>query len=133
LTKWNGEEMRMTGRGAGLLRSAMEDARYVLIGEDHGTSQIPAFTSAVCALLGPQGFHTMAVEAGPMAAAIVQQGIGRDDRREQIAESEKKYPDSIAFSNLQEELNMVTSCAQSAKGETFHCWGRKVIHHGASL
>ncbi len=114
---------RMTGGGADLLRSALNDAQYVLIGEDHATSQIPAFTSAVCAVLGPLGFHTMAVEAGPMAAAIVQQGIGRDDRREQIAASEKKYPDSIAFLNLQEELDMVTSCAQSAKGETFHLWG----------
>jgi hypothetical protein len=65
----------------------------------------------------------MAVEAGPMAAAIVQQRIGRDDRREQIAATEKKYPDSIAFFNLQEELNMVTSYAQSTKGETFHLWG----------
>ena len=114
---------QMTGSGADLLRSALNDAQYVLIGEDHATSQIPAFTSAVCAILGPQGFHTMAVEAGPMAAAIVQQGMGRDDRREQIAASERKYPDSIAFFNLQEELDMVTSCAQSAKGETFHLWG----------
>ena len=115
--------LRMTGGGADLLRSALGGAQYVLIGEDHATSQIPAFTSAVCAILGPQGFHTMAVEAGPMAATLVQQGIGRDDRREQIAASEKKYPDSIAFFNLQEELDMVTSCAQSAKGETFHLWG----------
>jgi hypothetical protein len=65
----------------------------------------------------------MAAEAGPIAAAIVQRGIGRDDRREQIAASEKKYPDSIAFFNLQDELDMVTSCAWSAKGETFHLWG----------
>jgi hypothetical protein len=115
--------LRITGGGADLLRSALGGAQYVLIGEDHATSQIPVFTSAVCAILGPQGFHTMAVEAGPMAATLVQQGIGRDDRREQIAASEKKYPDSIAFFNLQEELDMVTSCAQSAKGETFHLWG----------
>jgi hypothetical protein len=114
---------RMTGEGADLLRSALDGAQYVLIGEDHATSQIPAFTSAVCAILGPQGFHTMAVEAGPMAAAIVQRGIGRNDRREQIAASEKKYPDSIAFFNLQEELDMVTNCARAAKGETFHLWG----------
>jgi erythromycin esterase-like protein len=117
------EGERMTGGGADLLRSALGGVQYVLIGEDHATSQIPAFTSALCSILGPQGFHTMAVEAGPMAAAIVQRGIGRDDRREQIAASEKKYPDSIAFFNLQEELDMVTSCAQSAKDETFHLWG----------
>ncbi len=114
---------RMTREGGDLLRSVLADAQYVLIGEDHGTSQIPMFTSAVCATLGPQGFHTMAVEAGPMAADIVQQGIGRDDRRQRIAASEKKYPDSIAFFNFEEELDMVTSCAQSAKGETFHLWG----------
>jgi hypothetical protein len=114
---------RMTGGGADLLRSVLADAQYVLIGEDHGTIQIPAFMSSVCAILGPQGFHTMAVEVGPMAVSVVQQGIGRDDRRERIAASEKKYSDSIAFFNLQEELDMVTSCAQSAKGETFHLWG----------
>jgi hypothetical protein len=114
---------RMTGNGADVVRSALDNAQYVLIGEDHGTSQIPAFTSAVCAILGPRGFHTMAVEAGPMAAALVQRGIGREDRREQIAASEKKYPDSIAFFNLQEELDMVTNCAQSARGQTFHLWG----------
>ena len=119
--KINGE--RMTGEGADLLTQSLDGAQYVLIGEDHATAQIPAFTSAVCAILGPQGFHTMAIEAGPMAAAIVHGVIGRDDRREQIAASEKKYPDSIAFYNLQEELDMVASCAQSAKGETFDLWG----------
>ena len=117
------EGVRMTGTGGDLLRSALTDAQYVLIGEDHATAQIPAFTSAVCAILGPQGFHTMAVEAGPMAASIVQQGIGRDDRRELISVSERKYPDSIAFFNLQEELDMVTSCAKSASGKTFRLWG----------
>src|SRR5260370_37110183 len=76
---------RMTGGGADLLRSALDGAQYVLIGEDHATSQIPAFTSAVCAILGPQGFHTMAVEAGPMAAGIVPPRIGGDDRRDESA------------------------------------------------
>ena len=61
---------RMTGGGADLLRSVLADVQYVLIGEDHGTSQIPAFTSSVCAILGPRGFHTMAAEVGPMAAAM---------------------------------------------------------------
>lgn len=76
---------RMTGGGADLLQSALDGAQYVLIGEDHGTSEIPAFTRAVCAILGPQGFHTMAVEAGPMAAAIVRDGLGvtTDESRSQ--------------------------------------------------
>jgi hypothetical protein len=114
---------RLTGAGADVLRSALDGTQYVLIGEDHATSQIPAFTSAVCDSLGPQGFHTMAVEAGPMAASVVQQGIGREDRRQLIAASEKEFPDSIAFFNLQEEVDMLTNCARSAKGETFHLWG----------
>jgi hypothetical protein len=60
----NFQDGRLSGTGLPVLQNALA-TQFVLIGEHHGISQIPQFAGAVCDLIGPQGFHTMAIEAGP--------------------------------------------------------------------
>lgn len=117
------QEGQLSGSGLPVLQNALANAQFVLIGEDHGISQIPEFAGAVCNLTGPQGFHTMAIETGPLAASELQQWINRDSGRTDLANFEKKFPESIAFYNFQEEYDLLSHCARTAQGGTFQLWG----------
>ena len=114
---------KLSGPALPVLQSALSGAQFVLIGEDHGISQIPQFAGAVCEMVGPQGFHTLAVEAGPLAARELRPWIERDDGPAQLVEFEKKYPETIAFYNFQEEYDSLRHCARSAQGGKFQLWG----------
>jgi hypothetical protein len=122
----------LTGTGLPVLQSALADAQFVLIGEDHGISQIPQFAGAVCDILGPQGFHTMAVETGPLAATELQEWITHDSGRASLIDFEKKFSDSIAFYNFQEEYALLSRCARSAQDGKFQLWGLDQEFMGAS-
>jgi len=45
------ETGKFTGNAAPVLEKAIAEARYVLIGEDHLTREIPEFTSVVCRVI----------------------------------------------------------------------------------
>src|SRR5207249_4377294 len=57
---------QLLGAGAQVLQSAIAQSRFVLLGEEHGVAQTPEFSAAVCNAAGPERFHTMAVEEGPL-------------------------------------------------------------------
>src|SRR5712692_9940129 len=69
----------LSGAGAPVLRSAIAQSRFVLLGEYHDVAQTPEFWGAVCNAAGPEGFHTMAVEEGPLAAAELEGWARRPD------------------------------------------------------
>ncbi len=113
---------RLAGPGAPILESALADAQFVLLGEDHGISQIPQFDAAVCSLLGPEGFHDLALEVGPSAAEELRKWIAAKDGRSQLLAFEKQFPETIAFYNWSEEYDFLSRCADSFGGR-FHFWG----------
>jgi hypothetical protein len=117
------QEGQLSGMGLPVLKNALANAHFVLIGEDHGISQIPEFAGAVCDLIGPQGFHFMTIETGPLAASELQQWITRDSGHTDLANFEKKFPESIAFYNFQEEFDLLSRCARSAQGGKFRLLG----------
>src|SRR5271157_5238935 len=119
----NFQERRLSGTGLPVLQTALAGAQFVLIGEDHGISQIPQFAGAVCDLIGLQGFHTMAIETGPLAADELQQWITHDSGRSELVGFEKNFPETIAFYNFQEEYDLLSQCARSAQGGKFQLWG----------
>ncbi|MBS1852264.1 MAG: hypothetical protein JST79_15260 [Acidobacteria bacterium] len=121
-----------SGSAAPVLREAMARAQYILLGEDHGLAEIPAFATAVCTLAGPQGFHTLAVETGPLAAEALTGWVGRKDGTERLVAFEKQYPATIAFYNFQQEFDWLSHCAQKARGGQFHLWGLDQELMGAS-
>ena len=117
------QEGRWSGNGVPVLQNALGGAQFVLIGEDHGISQIPQFAGAVCDLIGPQRFRTMAIETGPLAANELQQWITADSGRTSLVDFETKFPETIAFYNFQEEYDLLTHCARAAQGGQFRLWG----------
>src|SRR5262249_2795726 len=117
------ENGRLTGAAAPVLKSAISEAHYVLIGEDHITREIPQFTAAICNLLGAGEFSTMVVEASPEAASFVSSSLGKSGRLERMAALIHQYPDSVAFLNIRQENDLVQHCAQAAHNAKFKVWG----------
>ena len=123
---------RFSGGGATMLESALADANFVLLGEDHGIAQIPQFDAAVCGIVGPKGFHDLAVEVGPSAAEQLSKWLSAKDGRSQLAAFEKEFPETVAFYNWSEEFDFLARCAQSSSGGAFELWGLDQELMGAS-
>jgi len=119
----NVKDGRLSQSGAEVLAHALSGAQIVSIGEAHGTTQIPDFTAAVCGVLGPSGFHTIAIEAGSLVTRELQRWTHENDGRQRLIEFEKEFPDSIAFYNFQGENELLSHCAHSAQGGQFRLWG----------
>lgn len=106
--------------GGKVLASALADARFVLIGEDHYSREIPAFTVALCNSIKPDAY---AVEAGPLAAEFVTGLLGRPDRLTQLGAHMKVYPNSVAFLDGREENDAAAQCAKASSNKAFAVWG----------
>jgi hypothetical protein len=112
-----------SGPGWKLIAERASAARFVAIGEDHLTREVPRFTEAICRLLGPQGLAAMAVEAGPFAAAELQGALRMPDRLARMRTLLAHYPDSVAFLNIRQENDLLAACAASAPPNGFQLWG----------
>jgi hypothetical protein len=117
------QDGKLAGPALPVLQDALSGTQFVLIGEDHGISEITHFAGAVCDMVGPAGFHTTAIEVGPLAADALQRWITQADGPQHLIEFEKKYPETIAFYNFREEYDLLSHCARSASGGTLHLWG----------
>ncbi len=110
------------GPGAAILSDAIAHARYVLIGEDHLSREIPQFTVGVCRLMAPGGLDALAVEIGPEAARVVNDNLRRNDRIARLSSFMRAHPDAFAFQNGRDESDMAAECARLA-GPKFQIWG----------
>lgn len=119
------------GTGASVLSYAIRQARYVLIGEDHLSREIPLFTTGVCRLMAPDGLDAFAVEIGPEAARFVNSTLRRADRLDRVASFMRSHPDAFAFQNGRDESDMAATCARMA-GPDFSIWGLDQEFYGAS-
>lgn len=110
------------GSALSVLRPAVQDAQFVLVGEDHGIAQIPAIVGTLCDQLMPAGFHTMALEVGPLAAHNLEAWVRDPGGRGQLTAFEKQYPANIAFYNWSEEFDLLSRCSAKTIGP-FDLWG----------
>lgn len=116
-------EGKLAGPGADVLRAALADTQFVLLGEDHGIQQIPQFAAGLCAELGPHGFHTMALETGPIVTPEIERMARDANGEKEMTEFDKRYPESVAFYNWREEFEMLQQCEKSAGPEGMQLWG----------
>jgi hypothetical protein len=121
---------QLSGAGAQLLRSAIEQSRFVLLGEYHGVAQTAEFWAAICNVAAPEGFHTMAVEEGPLVAGELEHLARTPGGLAGLKAFQQKFPDSINVSNAREEFEMLQQCARAALGD-FHLWGLNQEMFGA--
>jgi hypothetical protein len=117
------ENGKFAGSAAPVLESAIANAQYVLIGEDHFTREIPEFATVVCDIMAPEGLSDMVVETGPQVAEFVSSTFGSPDRMARMAALTQQYPESVAFLNMRQENDLAAHCAQVARTPHFHLWG----------
>lgn len=113
---------RLEGEGAETLRAAMRATPYVLIGEDHGLREIPAFSSAVFRELAARGTRDLVVEVGPEAGRRLTAALGARDPEATVRTWLRRYPFSLAFYDLQQELAFLRE-ARSAAGPSLRVVG----------
>ncbi len=101
----------LAGPGAAVLREAAADARFVLLGEDHGIAEIPGFAAALYRALQPAGFDTLAIEVGPRVASEVERVLGMEQRRARFAAFLAEYPFALAYYDLEPELAFLERAA----------------------
>lgn len=113
-------ENKLSGAGATVLNNAISQSRFVMLGEDHITQEIPRFAAALCDIMHPDVY---AVEVGPYAARFVNGLLGDPNRLKIIAERNKTFPNSMAFLDIREENDLAAHCAASTKSPSFALWG----------
>lgn len=111
---------KLSGDGAGVLSEALAGSRYVLIGEDHFSSEIPRLVSAICDVMRPDAY---AIEAGPQAARFVTGLLRSPDRVLRTKARMVKYAHNMAFLDASEENDTAAHCALASRNPDFALWG----------
>ena len=113
---------RLEGEGAETLRAAMRTTPYVLIGEDHGLREIPAFSAAVFRELAARNTRDLVVEVGPEAGRRLTAALGTRDPEAEVRTWLRRYPFSLAFYDLRQELAFLRE-ARAAAGPALRVTG----------
>jgi len=104
----------LTGRGADFLRTEAQRARFMLIAEEHGVGSNLDFSAALFDLIHPLGYGHYVTEVGPISAGHLNRLAREADVFSAFAAFYKKYPFSIPFAWLQEEIKIqLAVCAAS--------------------
>jgi hypothetical protein len=124
------DDAGLHGPGATTIAEAVAASRYVLIGEDHLSREIPKFSVGICRLMTKDGLDAFAVEVGPEATRVVNANLRRRDRISRLSTFTKAHPDAFAFQNGRDESDMAAECARLA-GPKFEIWGLDQEFFGA--
>ena len=103
-----------------MITDAIEQARFVLLGESHFSRETPEFAAAVCRTMHPDAY---AVEAGPYAAAYVQTILKSPDRKKAMEQRERTHPSNMAFLNNEQENDLAAKCIASRGAKNVALWG----------
>ena len=107
---------KFAGDGAAVLSGALEQPRFILLGEDHITREIPQFASALCDLVLSDAY---AAESGPQAASFANALLLSPDRLARMSERAKAHRNSMAFLDIREENDLAADCAAGSHNPHF--------------
>lgn len=110
----------LSGEGGEMLKHEIAASRFVLIGESHGSREIPQFTAAVCKAMRPDVYVS---EAAPSAAELTTSLLGKPDRVQQVQARVRKFPGSMAFLDMRDESDLADYCASVSQNRYFQVWG----------
>lgn len=106
---------RLAGPGASVLRDAISSARFVAVGEDHFTNEVPAFVSALCHQLADEHLTALALEIGPTAAETLAPILAGPDRITRMKRFTSRYPNAVAFLDSEADNNAAAECVRSGR------------------
>jgi hypothetical protein len=112
------------GAGADSLARIARENQFLLVGEDHGMQEVPAFIGALFTAARPAGYRHLAVEIGPLGARNLERMM-RDSAPQRRVESflRANTPFSLPFFNWREESAMLQSVVQALPGTADVLWG----------
>ncbi|MBX7220313.1 MAG: hypothetical protein K1Y36_10245 [Blastocatellia bacterium] len=114
---------KLTGAGADVLHREAKAAQFVLLGEDHGMTEMPQLTAMLFEELAPAGFEYFASEIGPLSARHLEKVARGPNSTEALATMNKQYPFGIPFYFWKEECAMVQAIGSKTRQKTNWLWG----------
>lgn len=99
------EDGELGGEGVDWLVERAGEARHFMIGERHGTAEIPAVAGSLYERLVPLGYDHAALEIGPFAARHVDGSLDRGGFPE-LADLLTRYENPVAFLGWREEARL---------------------------
>ena len=110
------------GRGWDWLVQEARDARFTLIGEEHGVAETAQFSAALFKALRGSGYSRMAIEVSPIIAQDIE-AAGRRNGYQGIVDFLTAPGTFTFYSNMREEMQFLADVIKAApKGERV-LWG----------
>jgi hypothetical protein len=103
---------RPAGLGWDLLVREARDARFTLIGEEHGVAETAQLAAALFTALRGSGYSRFAIELSPIIAQDVEAAARRNGQ--QGIENFLSQPNMFTFYNLHEEARLLADVIQSS-------------------
>jgi hypothetical protein len=116
------EEGRLAGPGARLLVDAGREARFFLIGEEHGVAEIPLVTAALYRALAPHGYRHLAIEIGDGLAATLNRVL-LDGGDEGLIAWQRDHPPGVPFYAWREDASLLQAVVDDSGGRDDVLWG----------
>ena len=101
--------------------SETRGAEMVLLGEEHGTAEIPLFARELYLALGPAGFDTLAVEISPPIAEDLDQAARGGVSG--VADFIRAFPPGPAFYFWKTEAELIAAVRAATPGRRAAVWG----------
>ncbi len=110
------KEGRLTGAGAELLHKELATTQFFLIGEEHGTAEIPRFHKALLNEAWKNGYRHVAIEVGPLALARVASYADAE-------KSNARYPFGFPFLSWKEDAEVFDAAMKLGGARRDTVWG----------
>lgn len=117
------EKGRPSGTGWQKLREDAAAAQVFMIGEQHGTADIPRMADAIHAALAPSGYHHAAIEVGPFSARFAEQTIRSGEGRLASYLAAPAQALSIPFLFWKEETALAETIVARSRATREVIWG----------
>lgn len=126
LMKYETEKNSFQGAGWKQIVNRVQGAQNVLIGEDHFTNEIPAFTDAV---LGTADFENFVIEVDPYTTETIEHSIQKMSANER-AKFNKQYGSFFSFYALKPEYSLL----EKAVGKNINLLGaEQIVKYGDQI
>lgn len=112
---------RLEGPGARVLLDAGRESQFFLLGEEHGTAQVPQLAAGLFRGLAPAGYRHLAVETGEAVAAAMNRAALHGDAA--MASFVDRYWPGVPFYALREESQLLVAAVRAAGGRADVLWG----------
>jgi hypothetical protein len=112
------------GAGADALLEIARSHQFILVGEDHGFQEVPAFVGALYELARPAGYAHLAVEIGPITGRWLDSTMHAPDGIKGLESWLHRYtPFTLPFFFWREEAAMVQRVVRADPRARHVIWG----------